>query len=102
MGLLIGQIFHYLRWYLNNNNSAAASVTGGLWCGLDWGAPEELGLNYYQGENFIQLTPPVCFGYRRCVSLPNLKEQNPSSHRRKPVSKKVHSPLFPGFRRSPE
>ncbi len=41
-------------------------------------------------------------GNRQCVSLRNLKEQNPSLHRREPVSRKVQSALFPGFRRSPE
>ena len=38
-------------------------------------------LNQYQGENYIQPIPKVCFGNRQCVSLHNLKEQNLSSHR---------------------
>ena len=41
-------------------------------------------LNRYQGENFIQLNPGVCFGNRQGSSSRNLKEQNPSSHRRAP------------------
>ena len=50
----------------------------------------------------LGLNLKVCLGNRQCVSLRNLKDQNPSSHRRKPVSRKVHSALFPGFRRSPK
>ena len=58
-------------------------------------------LNRHQGENYIQLNPESASAIGS-VSLRNLKEQNPSSHQRKPVSRKVDSTMFPGFRRSPE
>ena len=69
---------------------------------LELDEPDLIILNSYQGENYIQLNLRVCFGNRQCVNLRNLKEPNPSSHQRKPVSRKVRSTLFPGFRRTPE
>ncbi len=49
----------------------------------------------------MQLNPRVCFGNRQCVSLPNLKESNPSLHRRKPVPGMyiLHCSLDSGVRR---
>ena len=56
-------------------------------------------LNQYQGENYIQPIPKVCFGNRQCVSLHNLKEQNLSSHRPRDAAEKSKFALKPAFAR---
>ena len=45
----------------------------------------------------MQLNPRICFRNRQCLSPSKLKEQNPSSHGRKPVSRKAPSALFPRY-----
>ena len=61
--------------------------------------PRQYGfLNQYQGENYIQPIPKVCFGNRQCVSLHNLKEQNLSSHRPRDAAEKSKFALKTGIR----